>query len=234
MIKIAFTGVAGSGKGACVSLIQKELGVDITTGSFAKPIKEFLRKLFPLMTDSHLYGEQKEVPQTFLITPYSYNEAAEYYISSGLDDLVSFDKMWYNFCEVLKDNFDQTGPEWVVHSLSSRRLQQLFGTEIMRKERDSVWIDFALNKGYNLIDDLRFPNEEEALHKAGYFLIRIKGKDSRIEDSSAAKHSSETFINSLKVDAELDNNFNEYNEQSLCELRKRIFDILRDHNIINP
>lgn len=233
MIKIAFTGVAGAGKGLCVSLVNEMFNNELKIGSFAYPIKKFLGLLCD-MTDDHLYGSLKEVPLTFTITPYQYNNAAEYYISSGLDDLVSFDTMWYNFCEVLcgtKEVFDMSGPTWYLHSVSSRQLQQWFGTEIMRSARESVWVDFALSKHYNLIDDMRFPNELDALKDNGYFLIRIVGKESRVSGSASA-HASEVSINQLNVDAELDNNFEVYDEDSLNVLKTRLRDLLNKNNLI--
>lgn len=230
MIKIAFTGVAGSGKGTCVAITQELFQEELKIGSFAKPIKEFFRRLCA-MEDTHLYGDLKETDLTFVVTPDQFNEAAEYYYASGLDDLVSFDRMWFRFCEVLAPNFDMNGPTWSLHSISSRRLQQLFGTEVMRSIYDDIWIDYALSKEYNLIDDLRFPNEATALKDAGYFLVRIIGKDSRVS-STDALHSSELSINKLPVDAEVDNYFEEYTSDSIIELKNRLLFIFKENKLI--
>ena len=176
-MKIALTGFAGSGKGLVSELIQ-EVVQDTSKGSFAFPIKEFFRHLCG-MTDRHLYGELKEVPMTFIITPDSFNAAAKFYLEYGLDDYVSFDRMWERFKLVFTkhiNGLDEDGL-WNLHSISSRRLQQLFGTEVIRYFNDTTWVDVALSHEFNIIDDLRFLNEAKLLKEEGFllyvFLVKI-------------------------------------------------------------
>lgn len=225
-IKIALSGNAGVGKGLVAELIQ-ELCVGTVKDSFAAPIKQFLGLLLQL-DHSHLYGELKEVPLTFSITPDSLDRAAKYYLEEGMDDLVSFDRMWARFCEVLKDHLIvnlETG-EIVIWGLSSRRIQQLFGTEIMRFYDNDIWIKLLISKEPNIVDDLRFLNEEDKLRLAGYKVVSIIGKDSRITDEQNKKHQSEQEIQFIIPDYTLNNAFEEYNEDSVALLKDKVKDML--------
>lgn len=64
--------------------------------------------------------------------------------------------------------------------MSAREFMQFFGTEIMRKMHDNVWANACLNKitkeGSDLaiIADVRFPNEVEAINKAGGKVLRLE------------------------------------------------------------
>lgn len=230
MIKIALTGQAGAGKGV-VSDILQELYPELTKGSFAYPIKEFFRQLCN-MTDVHLYGELKEVPLTFIITPDSYNNAAKFYLEYGLDDYVSFDRMWSRFTEVLHENIKGMNEDgiWVLQGISSRRLQQLFGTEIIRHFKDSTWIDIALDKQYNIIDDLRFLNEDKKLKQAGYLIVRIVGKATRIADGTAKMHASELELMSIQENEQIQNYFEVYDSNSRAELKSRVVALIEKYN----
>jgi len=64
--------------------------------------------------------------------------------------------------------------------MSAREFMQFFGTEVMRKMHDDVWANACLNKilkeGSDLaiIADVRFPNEVEAITKAGGKVLRLE------------------------------------------------------------
>jgi hypothetical protein len=236
-MKVALTGYAGVGKGLVAEIIQ-ELGLqagagELVKGSFAYPIKEFLRRLCN-MTDQHLYGELKEIPLTFTITPDSFNAAAAFYLEYGLDDYVSFDRMWGRFTDIMAAHMTGLGEEsnWSLHSISSRRLQQLLGTEVVRHFRNSTWVDVALAHEFNIIDDLRFLNEAELLSKNGYTIIRIVGKETRIEDAEAKAHASEREIPLIKADITLDNKFDTYDSASKRELKARLIVLLVNSDIL--
>lgn len=70
-----------------------------------------------------------------------------------------------------------------VLGITSRKLQQLIGTELGRVHiRDSVWVDIALSvtgsllaRGISVvIDDMRFPNEHDAVRAIGGECWRIQ------------------------------------------------------------
>ena len=64
--------------------------------------------------------------------------------------------------------------------MSAREFMQFFGTEVMRKMHHDVWANACLNKiikeGSDLaiIADVRFPNEVEAITKAGGKVLRLE------------------------------------------------------------
>jgi hypothetical protein len=79
----------------------------------------------------------------------------------------------------LQDVIDEIGwDEAKVKYPEIRRLLQVYGTECGRNVfGENVWVDLAL-KGYDygdniVITDVRFPNEAEAVHKRGGFVVKI-------------------------------------------------------------
>lgn len=67
-----------------------------------------------------------------------------------------------------------------------RHFLQVFGTELMREWKESVWVDLlidearlALQNGAPAVyvSDVRFPNEVEAIHWAGGRVIRLEAGD---------------------------------------------------------
>lgn len=64
--------------------------------------------------------------------------------------------------------------------MSAREFMQFFGTEVMRKMHSDVWANACLNKitkeGSDLaiIADVRFPNEVDAINKAGGKVLRLE------------------------------------------------------------
>lgn len=245
-MKVALLGYAGAGKGLVAELIQEVIAEWNTQythtrstkdtpikGSFAYPIKEFLRRLCN-MTDQHLYGELKEVPMTFIVTPESFNQAAKFYLEYGLDDYVSFDRMWEQFKLVLKYHISGLEEEglWSIHSISSRRLQQLLGTEIMRHYKDTVWIDIALVHQFDIIDDLRFLNEAAVLKANGYTIIRVSGKDTRLTNEADKSHASERDIPLIKEDYVIANGFDTYDSTSRDKLKTRVASLMSHLHLI--
>ena len=64
--------------------------------------------------------------------------------------------------------------------MTAREFMQFFGTDIMRKIHNNVWANACINKitkeGSDLaiIADVRFPNEVEAINKAGGKVLRLE------------------------------------------------------------
>jgi len=69
---------------------------------------------------------------------------------------------------------------WREGEMTAREFMQFFGTDIMRKIYDNVWTNACINKitkeGSDLaiIADVRFPNEVEAIKKAGGKVLRLE------------------------------------------------------------
>ena len=105
-------------------------------------------------------------------------------------------------------------PPMVNGEPKDRRLLQLLGTEWGREMRPTIWVDTLLKRAAECRDhiyvtDVRFPNEAEALHNAGFKLIRIHRSDAlRVgAGASSESHASETsidLINPELIDAEVE------------------------------
>jgi len=65
------------------------------------------------------------------------------------------------------------------YNMTAREFLQYFGTDIMRKIKDNIWVEATIKtinqeqSLVSLIPDVRFPNEIEAIHKAGGVVVRL-------------------------------------------------------------
>lgn len=89
---------------------------------------------------------------------------------------------------------------WDGKQLTAREVMQFVGTDVFRKMQNNVWADATINKiiseNYNLaiIADCRFPNEVDAVKKAGGFVIKLN------RNPFNSDHSSETALDSCNYD----------------------------------
>lgn len=77
--------------------------------------------------------------------------------------------------------------------MTAREFMQHFGTNIMRKIKDNVWVDCTLSNilyeesEIAIIPDVRFPNEINAIHNNGGIVIRltrdVHGSDHKCENT---------------------------------------------------
>ena len=116
----------------------------------------------------------------------------EEFISYAENHLWPYVKI-YHFADYLKkiciDLFDLT-PKQVYgtdadkntdtpYDMTAREFLQYFGTDVMRKIKDTVWVDCTIKSIENqqskiaLIPDVRFPNEVDAIHRAGGTVVRL-------------------------------------------------------------
>lgn len=91
----------------------------------------------------------------------------------------------------------------VLAGRSPRYAMQTLGTEWGRNcMGENIWVEIAiercLGRKNSVITDCRFPNEAEAIHRAGGVLIRIT-RDTHYTDT----HSSEALVDSLPFDYEV-------------------------------
>lgn len=230
-MKIAVCGRAGVGKDLVARMLAEELykikGIPHRVGNFALPIKRFLQILLNL-SDDHLYGYLKEVPNTFSITPDSLDDAAMYY-RLHIDDIVCWDKFWDRFQVVMGDRLDQTGNTLQIHSTSPRELFQFTGTEVGRFLNQDMWTYVLLNAAdtIDIVSDLRFISEQEILSKNGYIIVRINGMFGALDDGSTAAHISEQEFSKLAVDIDLDNRFAIHNDKTATILRGRVINLIQ-------
>lgn len=123
--------------------------------------------------------------------------------------------MWRNMPGVVVGVDD--GSDWPViwkedRPMTAREVMQFVGTEIFREMYDNVWAQSTVNRiikdesKFAVITDCRFPNEVEAVQKAGGKVIRFT-RNPYPEDS----HESETALDAdnydwSNFDAVIDNN----------------------------
>ena len=83
---------------------------------------------------------------------------------------------------------------WREGEMTAREFMQFFGTDIMRKIHQDVWVNACINKitkegsGLAIVADVRFPSEVEAINKAGGKVLRLE-RDVHKDD-----HDSETAL----------------------------------------
>jgi len=115
----------------------------------------------------------------------------------------------YHFADYLKkicvDLFDLT-PSQVYgtdsdkntntpYGMTAREFLQYFGTNVMRKIKDSIWLDRTIKtiqeeqSAIAIIPDVRFPNEVHAIKDAGGCVIRLT------RDVANSTHECETALN---------------------------------------
>ena len=90
--------------------------------------------------------------------------------------------------------------KWREGEMTAREFMQFFGTDIMRKIHPNVWANACVNKitkeGSDLaiVADTRFPNEVEAINKAGGKVLRLE------RDIHDDNHDSETALDASNYD----------------------------------
>ena len=109
--------------------------------------------------------------------------------------------------------------------MTAREFLQYFGTDICRGIKSDIWtsacLDRILSSGteFAIVPDVRFPNEVEAIQKAGGRVVRLTRKP--FEDS----HSSETSLDEKDsmFDCVLDNN-----EKDIHETNTILMEVLKE------
>ena len=106
--------------------------------------------------------------------------------------------------------------------MTAREFLQHFGTDICRKIHPDIWTDRTLRNIREeesllaVISDCRFPNEAEAVQRAGGKVIRL----TRGDDANDL-HSSELEVDNINYDAIIDNK-----DLSLIETNKEVISLL--------
>lgn len=177
---IAISGVKGSGKNECSSMLQYCLSVPkifrqywfykhfrklikpkYKILAFADPLKRMLSVLLNVPFDEFNSRGFKEFGMVKMDT-------LDVYFSPGFLTRISDSK----FNKLVK----QLDSELSTADLSIRQLMQYFGTEISRKFLgENVWINSTLKhcNTPTIISDLRFINEYEAVKSKGGFCIYV-------------------------------------------------------------
>lgn len=96
---------------------------------------------------------------------------------------------------------------------SPRKILEVLGTEVGRNIDPDFWVKRLMHKlaakpggSRIIITDMRFPNEYEAIRRAGGFAVRVKRKETdEAEDQST--HISNTALDTFKFDAVVNNDY---------------------------
>lgn len=219
---VAFTGKARSGKDTSCALLQSILrkrGYSVRIFAFADNLKRTAQDIFNL-TEDDLYGSTKETPQKFTLDAGVLADKIQLALEVHCGVLVPFD-VCDNMADSLCDELKKVAKPTFLTRLrikrdyifSSRQIQQIWGTEVVRANLgDTFWIkdlEYRVkqylrknSKRVALISDTRFNPEAEWLESVGARLIEVK----RINKVSISSHKSENGINDEFKRDILDNN----------------------------
>ena len=118
----------------------------------------------------------------------------------------------------LSEYVDDYGWDTAKQNPEVRRLLQVFGTEVGRKQFGSqFWIDIALkdldNTSLAVISDVRFPNEAEAIKKLGGSIWRINRHNHSAVNGHPSEHAMDNYMFNHVV----------YNDGTLDDLSDEVF-----------
>lgn len=160
--------------------------------SFADPLKIIAMQLFGL-TEKQCYGTDE-------------------------DKNTHTNIMWGNLPNVTTHHTSPPNP------MTAREFLQYFGTDICRHIKPDIWVESCISRMLEsgtelaIVPDVRFPNEAEAIKKAGGKVIRLTRSPHKDE------HESETALNNYKdFDHTLDNA-----NMSIDETNRSLMGLLRD------
>lgn len=105
------------------------------------------------------------------------------------------------------------------YGMTAREFLQYFGTNVMRKIKDTVWVDYTIKtiksekSSLAIIPDVRFPNEVRAIKDAGGIVIRLR-RDIHNSQHECEKALDKDVFDWSKFDYIIDNN--DITVQNLC------------------
>ncbi|AUM59532.1 deoxynucleotide monophosphate kinase [Salmonella phage BPS17L1] len=242
---IAFTGKARSGKDTSCSIVKNiledEYGYNVAVMAFADNLKLSASKIFDL-TWNDLYGETKETPQVFDLSYYKLmpkvTEAMEFTFKDEryhmdfklLSELTG--RLIMELKKVAKPTLLTRLGLSEKYKFSSRQIQQIWGTEVVRKVMGNRFWSKDLEKrmvrffdicslrneeGVVLISDLRFDSEAEWLSRFTHQTIEVK----RDNVDKVSSHVSENGI-STKYERDII-----HNNGTLADLESKLRAIMK-------
>lgn len=170
-------GYRGVGKDTFAKEVVSRSG-KFTILHFAKALRKLCSDVFGVDEESFLDREKKEAK-----------------IKSVVID---------NYVYLLRQHTGLDIKERGLVAETPRQLLQFVGTDYVRSERDSYWVDKVVEQikkigGKVLIADVRFPNEIKAIKDLGGKIIRLNRKDI----VPTGQHESDTALAALNPDLDL-------------------------------
>ena len=131
---------------------------------------------------------------------------------------------------LLWENMPTTFP--INHgSMTAREFMQFFGTDVMRKMYEPIWVNACIKKiqqeqsGLAIIADVRFPNEAKAIEQAGGKVVRLT------REVHEDNHSSEVALDDYPFTDYIDNKIESIDV--LMVKVKQFYRSLKEQNVSN-
>jgi hypothetical protein len=209
-IILGIEGHKQTGKDTFASRLTERRGY--TRIAFADPLRDLLLAINPVVIPLRSENAVRFSENPDLLLLDRFREAVEAHLGfvgggnpdQSVDALLALDP-YTVVGERLTDVIPEVGWDYAKERLPEvRRLLQRLGTESIREYYgDDIWVNRGLKSaaavnGPVVITDVRFPNEADAIKRAGGVLIRITRPDR--DTSRDASHASETHIDTLPVD----------------------------------
>lgn len=198
---IALTGKARSGKDTACQILRSYLtglGYNVAVMAFADNLKASAATIFDLTVED-LYGSTKETPQTFnlsYVTMYERVEQAMYKHFRDVFDPYSDRVLLVQLTDVLVQKLKEVGKPTLMtrlgfannYKVSSRQIQQIWGTEVVRSILgDNFWVKDLERRMHSfcntamqnmttpivLISDMRFDTEADMVRTYDSQIIEI-------------------------------------------------------------
>lgn len=121
-----------------------------------------------------------------------------------------------------------TNTTWRGERLTARRLMQVFGTDMVRALHTDAWVNATMARvakqdGVTLLADVRFPNEVEAIQRAGGKVVRLTRNGDCADGHESEKALDRENFDWRKFDAVIENDKLTLTEQNM-ELYWRLRD----------
>ena len=151
------------------------------------------------------------------LSKYGYKRLA---FADPLKDVLR-DVFHFNDEQLYGEDKEKIDPYWKV---SPRTIMQFVGTDLFRHQMkkilpdvgNNIWIEvikrqileiWKTNPDQKIVlTDLRFPNEIALIKEFGGIIIRVKRNIDKNDNDFVVVHESETYIDTLNVDYDFDNN----------------------------
>lgn len=179
---ISLSGKKGSGKGESCKFLEQYIGSRVgflvgaatcKTFSFATPLKRFCVDVMGLKKEQ-MYGTEQ---QKNSLTRYKWEDMPHVITDQGLDLYGDLQDMESGFCHPYPDLVKL---KWHPPGfMTAREILQEVGTGIFRRMYGPIWAEALIREieawdgQYAFVDDMRFPDEFEAVEQKGGKCVRL-------------------------------------------------------------
>lgn len=139
--------------------------------------------------------------------------------------------LWENMPRYSTNDLDAQSAIYKTGTMTAREFMQFFGTDVMRKMYEPIWVNACINKiqqeqsGLAIIADVRFPNEAKAIERAGGKVVRLT------REVHEDNHSSEVALDDYPFTDYIDNKIESIDV--LMVKVKQFYRSLKEQNVSN-